>query len=145
MYSAYVGKGYKTIHIIYAPDEEVNFTAEDVVKYMANLGYVNHAMYRPGSPSCMLDAHGIEHIEPTYFEKNIMVVLERLYTTNSRQNINELLQFPPEHLDRSNEVAKVMEQRDLIQAVQVTRFGYVAEISPNGRDYYERKKAEFLN
>lgn len=145
MLSDYIGRGYKQMLTINPPAEEVNFTAEDVVKYMANLGYVIHEMYRPGAPSCMLGTGGIEHIDPTYFESHIAIILEVLYNTGGRHNINALLQFPKEHLDRSNEIAKLMQDRGLIQTVQVNHLGYTAEISPQGRDYYEQNRAEFLN
>lgn len=145
MFADYVNSGYKKVHVISPPDRNANYTTEDVVKYMSDMGYVKMPMYRPGNVTCMLDTGGIEHIEPSYFDNHIMTVLEYFYRTNTRQNISAILQFPKEHLERSMEIGAVMERRRLIQAVQATHSGYVAEISAHGRIHYEDNQAEFLD
>lgn len=145
MFSDYVGSGYKRMHVINEPEGNYNFTAQDVVKYMENMGYIKHPLYKLNNISCMIELGGIEEADPTYFENHIMTVLECMYTTNTRQNINVVLQFPKEHLERSMDVGALMQRRNLIQAVQTTGAGHVAEISPQGRVYYEENQARFLN
>lgn len=145
MYTDYIAEGFKPTYEIKEPEANAGYTAEQIVRYMAEHGYVKDPVYRPGRITCTLDLGGIEQADPDYFTDHIDKVVIDLYQNRKRDNIHAILGFPDNHLERSFDIGTIMQHRRLLSAVQTTGAGQIAELSPDGIVYCEERQAEFLD
>lgn len=132
---------------IFAVSDIIRQHGEDpneIGRYLVDNGCVKHQQFRHDGFHASISMEGIRKIKPEHISDNREKIISILgIMGNGRMGIMEILDYEPKNYQIAFDLAKEFESEGIISA-QYQHNDVIINLTLNGRNEYEKNKADFI-